>query len=428
MFFGMPEDAIPEALGPFDAVLAGEGDLAFPRMIDALSRGDRARGFLVEVERACLRDLPCPDYDGLPLEDYLAPKLVLPYDMSRGCSWGRCAFCHHGLASHEVAAYRVRDPALAAAHLVELQARYGAAAFYLTGDALAPADARQLAQALRGKGIRWSVDIRPEHGFTASLSRQLVAGGILSVSVGIESASPRTLERMDKGIDHDVMRTAIRHLSGAGIAVEAMAFQGFPGESSRDALLTLRFLNQEYERFSLFAFGKFELVRGSPVFAEPKKYGVKNIWNVRGDRFASILYWDQEARRYSAQEIGQIDSELDDLSARYRLKPFPWAGSISTAHTQLRYLADGPAAFSVQPAVLATPAKTRESRIFPSRFDVGHVISRSTEAEAEIWEMMVKDERSVSLARYRELASDFALIRERPGKWSVSPGHPPLET
>jgi len=426
-FFGMPGDAIREGLGPFDAVVAGDGDEALPRIVEALARGDRAQGFLFEEQRADMTRQPCPDFEGLPLEDYLSPKLVLPYDLARGCYWGRCAFCHYGTVPGGTAPYRVRDPAVAAAHLVELKARYGAAVFYLSEDALFPAHAREFARNLRGKDVRWSTDLRPEHGFTASLAREMVAGGLLSVSVGIESASPRTLVRMDKGIDHDVMRTAVHHLAEAGIAVEAMAFEGFPGESARDALLTLRFLAEEYENFSLFIYGQFGLVRGSRICASPADYGINEIWSVAGDRFESGLFWSGKARAYTDQEFAQIESALEDLSAGYRLAQYPWAGSLSTAHTQLRYLADGPRAFACQADLPSAPARTRESRVFPARFDVGHVIERSEDGEAEIWEMMVADERAVSLARYRQLAGDFALIREHPGKWCVSPGYPPVK-
>jgi anaerobic magnesium-protoporphyrin IX monomethyl ester cyclase len=40
--------------------------------------------------------LPVPDFSGLPLDLYLAPELVLPVWASRGCYWGRCAFCNVG--------------------------------------------------------------------------------------------------------------------------------------------------------------------------------------------------------------------------------------------------------------------------------------------------------------------------------------------
>ena len=33
------------------------------------------------------------DFEGLPLDRYFAPHLVLPYDPTRGCYWGKCTFC-----------------------------------------------------------------------------------------------------------------------------------------------------------------------------------------------------------------------------------------------------------------------------------------------------------------------------------------------
>ena len=56
-----------------------------------------------------LRVVPAPDFDGLPLEKYFAPHLVLPYDPTRGCYWGKCTFCHYGLAEVGTAAYRERE-------------------------------------------------------------------------------------------------------------------------------------------------------------------------------------------------------------------------------------------------------------------------------------------------------------------------------
>ena len=32
-------------------------------------------------------------YDGLPLEKYFSPEVVLPAFSSRGCYWRRCTFC-----------------------------------------------------------------------------------------------------------------------------------------------------------------------------------------------------------------------------------------------------------------------------------------------------------------------------------------------
>ena len=40
-----------------------------------------------------IKTLPTPDFDGLPLDKYFSPELVLPLAITRGCYWGKCVFC-----------------------------------------------------------------------------------------------------------------------------------------------------------------------------------------------------------------------------------------------------------------------------------------------------------------------------------------------
>ena len=40
-----------------------------------------------------LDEAPCPDFDGLPLDKYFSPEVVIPYDINRGCYYGECTFC-----------------------------------------------------------------------------------------------------------------------------------------------------------------------------------------------------------------------------------------------------------------------------------------------------------------------------------------------
>jgi anaerobic magnesium-protoporphyrin IX monomethyl ester cyclase len=70
-----------------------------------------------------INSLPTPDFDGLPLDKYLSPVRVLPLQSSRGCYWGRCAFCTHSLGYGK--RYQPRQPAKVAADIRQLKERYG---------------------------------------------------------------------------------------------------------------------------------------------------------------------------------------------------------------------------------------------------------------------------------------------------------------
>ncbi|HQB31536.1 MAG TPA: radical SAM protein [Syntrophales bacterium] len=393
----------PKALGPFHTVVLFEGEKTLVDLAGAVERGERPSGVLRGEETADLSVLPPPDFDGLPLKRYFSPAPVLPYDLTRGCYWGKCAFCHYGLADCGTARYRERPVETAADHLEDLSKRYGGTVFYLSQDTVSPATALRFAGAVQERGSRWkwATDIRPERSLDGRACGKLAGGGALAFSFGVESASPRVLRRIHKGIDPAAMERAVRNASGEGIAVEAMCFTDFPTETFDEAMETLRFIGRNRERLSLFICGVFELVGGSPVARNPAAFGIGKTWHVEGDRLKTGLYFEAAVPWKTGGEKERIDGEIDRLSRFWRLSPYPWAGSLSTAHTLLWYERFGPGAFR-------NPSGARP---VPGRGDVAGLprgiqgmARRAAERECRIWETLVFEKKRVTPELYRELA------------------------
>jgi hypothetical protein len=134
------------ALGPFDSAVVFEGEHTLLRLVTALDEGRSLAeipnlvvrrtpgeaGYLPGHGMEDLKQLPAPDFVGLPLDKYLSPKLVLPYDPTRGCYWGKCTFCHYGLAEVGTAAYRERAVPTMVEHLQLLGEKHGTDFFYLS--------------------------------------------------------------------------------------------------------------------------------------------------------------------------------------------------------------------------------------------------------------------------------------------------------
>jgi len=100
-----PEN-IPALLGPFHSAVLYEGEEMLLALVRMLAGGQTPPRLLYGKRDTDLGQLPPPDFDGLPLDKYLSPELVLPYDPTRGCYWGKCAFCHYGLSPRGTAVYR----------------------------------------------------------------------------------------------------------------------------------------------------------------------------------------------------------------------------------------------------------------------------------------------------------------------------------
>ena len=373
---------------------------------DGKNRVSRSAATAVEQ----LDRLPAPDFDGLPLASYFSPTLVLPYDPTRGCYWGRCAFCHYGLAEEGTSAYRERPIDQMVEHLGALEERYQTRLFYFSEDTIAPKTLHRLAQALKSASldIRWASDIRPEKDLTEERARVLREGGALALSLGIESASARVLSLIEKGIDPQTMREVVGNLARAEIAVEAMCFSDFPTETAREARETLRFIEEMEGEIALFILGEFYLTHGARMAREPERFGIDKPWVLAGDQFEFGLLYDEKDPSKSAGERARLDRELAAIARRFRLSHYPWAGALSTAHTLLHYDKLGPRAFhGAAPQEPATPQIGKgKSRRFSAR-----QLALAEERERAIWQHLVTQRREVSRAIYDELADEQPHVR-----------------
>ena len=398
----LPKTLRQKALAPFDSAVLFEGEAALLELARAVERGERPVGLIHGACAAELSALPAPDFDGLPLEKYLSPAPVLPYDPTRGCYWGKCAFCHYGLAEHGTARYRQRPPEQVARHVAELAKRHACRVFYFSQDAMSPAFAAQVAEQMRQSGVaaRWGTDMRPESGLTAERCRALAAGGALSAALGIESTAPRVLALIHKGVSVETMTAAARNLAEAGIAVEAMTFTDFPTETAPEAAQTLQWLEANRQHLALFICGRFDLVHGAQIALQPEKYGIREVWHVAGDELLSGLFYEEARPAKTERDRRRFEAALDRLAEQWRLHRYPWAGSLSTAHTLLWYDHFGADAFR---RFAAAPKARRRAPSLPAA--IARMAERARQRDAEIWQAMIYETRAVSPALYHQLAA-----------------------
>jgi hypothetical protein len=101
-----------------------------------------------------INELPPPSFEGIPLNDYFSPILILPLQTSRGCYWSRCTFCAvpHG----EGQFFRSRDPDRVIEDMISLKASYNTHYFEFVDDAIPP----QKLRSLSGDLISRDIDVR----------------------------------------------------------------------------------------------------------------------------------------------------------------------------------------------------------------------------------------------------------------------------
>jgi hypothetical protein len=275
------------------------------------------------------RALLAPDLARTPWADYLVPMPTVPVALGRGCYWRRCTFCPDYLHP----AYQPCSSKGLAHWLEAVAARFPQGAMlHLTDSALSPALLGRIADVIKERSLplRWHGFVRLEARFAeAGFARHLAEGGCAMLQWGLETASPRLLELMDKGITAEQARQALRRSAEAGIKNHAYLLFGLPTETEADRDATLAFVRQESASLHDLNASILNLPRRSPMHDEPQRYGITHLSAFGSDTDLS-LYADfrcgdshprVEARRWLGARFLKdptVKELLGDLNAPFK--------------------------------------------------------------------------------------------------------------
>ena len=244
-----------------DIVVTGQGEDAFRDVIDASHRRlTRVRGaWIVARPMQDLNTFPAHDYSLIPVERYFALKRArqIDYISSQGCRF-RCAFCADpavfargwtGLAPERIGD-EVSNTCIGAIGMDDLA--FQDETFFTQAprvDALAEQFLR------RNLPITWTATLRADQACRLGddLFAKTVRSGLRRVMVGVESGSQEMLDRLQKDMKLEQVRTTAEMCTRHGVGAIFNFIVGFPGESeqSMQATLelakTLRRSNPEFE-------------------------------------------------------------------------------------------------------------------------------------------------------------------------------------
>lgn len=237
-----------------------------------------------------LKDAGTPTYDGLPLESYLSLSEMLnpmhriwsdgrwnKLTLAHGCYWRQCNFCDVGLdyigRYEEQQADRIID------RIEALTRETGESGFHFVDEAAPPKTLLALSKRLleRGVQVSWWGNIRFEKTFTPEVTRKLAEGGCIAVSGGLEVASDRLLQLMNKGVTVEQVARVTKAFREAGILVHAYLMYGFPTQTEGETIDALERVRQLFVEGCIDSayWHRFSATVHSPIGREPEKFGIK---------------------------------------------------------------------------------------------------------------------------------------------------------
>ena len=229
----------------------------------------------LEPELQDLNAAPTPDFTGIPLSRYLMPHPVANLCTSRGCYYGKCAFCGDSFRRN----FRMRRPELVFEDVKTIHERHGIRYFYFWDSLAPPRTLRHIAKEIAREGldVRWFAETRLEKAYTnPELLDQLRRGGGRVLQFGFESGNQRVLDLMRKGNRMEVTDAILANLKRAGMQACTSWFIGFPTETLEEMLDTYRYIHAHRDVIALSVYsGTFMIGGDTDVVKHPDRYGVR---------------------------------------------------------------------------------------------------------------------------------------------------------
>jgi len=306
--------------------LDGRGDLAdVPNLVwragDQVRVNDREAGRGSEPAKSAEAgpadgEFRVPDFDGLPLDRYLVPDLVLPLITAHGCYHGRCAFCNVGYGAGQ--GFHALPVEQVLAQITALREKYGVRHIFFADEAIPPRTLRLMSEGLAAQGapVAWCGCARLEPGLTEELLAGMAAGGCRMLLFGLETASERIIQHMVKGTRRETMSRVLHASARAGIWNHSFFFFGFPTETMQDAQETVNFLYAHQDVLHSASPGVFVLERYSRVHVDPARFGIRRVDDPPDQDLAIYFDYEPESGLDEGMARTIVDRLVDALPAK----------------------------------------------------------------------------------------------------------------
>ncbi|WP_158977778.1 radical SAM protein [Cellulophaga sp. L1A9] len=289
----------------FDYITLDDGELPIELVVKAVtnetaSDKEYKRTFLLQNEEVTYlnttkladykqSEVGTPDYTDLLLDHYISvieianPMHSLWSDgrwnkltMAHGCYWGKCTFCDISLDYIKI--YEPVAAKLLVDRMETLITQTGENGFHFVDEAAPPSLMKALAIEIlkRNLIVTWWTNIRFEKNFTTDLCKLLKASGCIAVSGGLEVASDRLLQLIDKGVTVAQVAQVTRNFTEANIMVHSYLMYGYPTQTVQETVDSLEMVRQLFEIGVLQSgfWHQFALTAHSPVGINPSEYGI----------------------------------------------------------------------------------------------------------------------------------------------------------
>ena len=257
-----------------------------------------------------LNNMASVNLDDFDLNAYYTPEIVLPYQTSRGCYWGKCSFCDQDFGQE----FNVKNTDKVISEMKELKEKYNINHFEFIDESVSPMYLKELSEKIVSSEIepKFFMDARLEKQFDEDIFKIASSAGLKMVMWGLESGSKKIMDSINKGIDFDRRFEILKSANKYNIWNFAFIFFGYPLETVEDARKTIKMLSDNKDCINSYGRSVFTMGKHAKIASSPKEYGITKIIPAQEEFSPSIDF----------ECIGMTKNELKTVTAECREESF----------------------------------------------------------------------------------------------------------
>jgi len=301
----------------FDIAVRGEGEYTMLDLLDTINSNEdlssvrgvsfKENGSIINNQnRELIKDLDCipfPARDLLIQEEFYPTVSFGRIITGRGCPFS-CKYCAVNLVWRR--SVRLRSPENVIDEMEQIYRLYNPIEFNFDDDTFNVSEERveKICDLIRERNIktRWNCMLRLDN-VSSNLLERMKAAGCARVTFGIESGDQDILNRMNKKINLEQIRNAVKITKSVGINIWAHYIIGYPGETPESLRNTINLINELDTEFVVQRFMPFP---GTEVYNELKDEGkiLANGW----DDYNLVGCKDWKDKNADDKEVFYIES------------------------------------------------------------------------------------------------------------------------
>jgi radical SAM superfamily enzyme YgiQ (UPF0313 family) len=236
-------------MGGVDVVVRGEGEHAFLELLEGRELG-RIKGIAYMEEGRIIKtpdrelipdldSLPFPAWQRFPLQGYGIMSMIT----SRGCPYS-CSYCSATRFWRHHVRYRSPENVLEELKLITEQG-FKLIRFMDSTFTLDKKQCLRICELIKKEGLdlKWSCETRADT-LDDEILEAFSTSGCNLICIGVDSGSQRVLDETNRRMRVSSIKKAFEKIRKYGIATRAYVTFGFPGESEKGVMETMKLLEE----------------------------------------------------------------------------------------------------------------------------------------------------------------------------------------